>query len=262
LYTRPLEKIDGLFVQAIGEMEVKRQTFARLEEEPELILKELFDPTQKRPYYAFPFLVFERCRELGVPECDYHWLQDYLVELVSRHLKEIDSGVKVVAREKDYYSSPCVILYGDYPVAQFDFYEHTFADLRNGYRKALVKAVEDAVKARDTAKEEADRWERYCSDPSSMVQGTGLRRLRQRLTLLLHGRWVKVAACCKAEVARVCLERAEERVRCTEKRLHEYDNRRAELDERYVFWDNYFVGTLGYKKVEAPPWWPLQVLGA
>ncbi|MGB9848916.1 MAG: hypothetical protein ACPLSY_03710 [Moorellaceae bacterium] len=183
-----LQKIESLFVRAFEELEAKRRVFARLAEEPELVLAGLFDPARERPYYAFPFLVFDRCRELGVLGCDYHWLQEYLVGLVGQHLKGIDPDVKVMAREKNYCSSPCVILYGSYPVAQFDFYEHTFADLRDGYRKVLAEAGQDAVKARDAAKEESDRWRRYCSDPRSMVKGTGLRRLQQRLILLLHGR--------------------------------------------------------------------------
>ncbi|SMB96117.1 hypothetical protein SAMN00808754_1404 [Thermanaeromonas toyohensis ToBE] len=96
--TESSDKIDSLFARAVRELEAKRRTFARLQEDPELILKELFDPARDRPYYAFPFLVFERCRELGLPGCEYHWLQDYLVGVISRHLQGIDPDIEVVAQ--------------------------------------------------------------------------------------------------------------------------------------------------------------------
>ncbi|WP_153018246.1 hypothetical protein [Neomoorella mulderi] len=90
---------------ALAALREKKEIFARLEREPELILTDLFDPSLTHPYDEFPFRVVEHSEELGTPRMRYHQMQERLVNIIACYLGNLDSEVEISLKNKNYYPS-------------------------------------------------------------------------------------------------------------------------------------------------------------
>ncbi|GEA15402.1 hypothetical protein E308F_16460 [Moorella sp. E308F] len=80
-----------------------------------------------------------------------------------------------------------------------------------------------------------------------MLDGGGW---REKLFFLFHRKRIIAGARSKAEAARARLILDEERAAKAGDKLRKYREVRPELDHKYHFWENYFVGKLGYSKLK------------
>lgn len=99
----------------------------RLEEEPELILTDLFDPREPMPYAWVPFLTRHRYGSTGeavTPEK----FEDYLISLLRAYLTARDPEIEVRRADDSRFPSRIWIVYKDQPILSLDFYRHTYCD--------------------------------------------------------------------------------------------------------------------------------------
>ncbi|GEA15403.1 hypothetical protein E308F_16470 [Moorella sp. E308F] len=108
-----MQEILTLFDLAINAIRKKKEIFARLEQEPELILTRLFDPSLLHPYYEFPFRAVEHSEEFGLQRMYYHQMQERLAGIIARYLGDLDSEVEISLKNKNYYPSSCIICFQD-----------------------------------------------------------------------------------------------------------------------------------------------------
>jgi hypothetical protein len=240
-----MQEVLTLLDLALAALREKKEIFARLEREPELILTDLFDPSLTHPYYEFPFRVVEHSEELGSQRMSYHQIQERLADIIASYLSDLDSGVKISLKNKNYYPSSCIISFQDYPIVEFDFYRHTFKDLRKEYAENLERNFEYASKTAKETREEFTKWTKWYSTPALMLDGGGW---WEKLFFLFHRKRIIAAVRSKAEAARARLTLDEEMAAKAGDKLRKYKEVQQELKRKYDFWEGYFVGKLGYRK--------------
>ncbi|AOQ23166.1 hypothetical protein MTAT_16960 [Moorella thermoacetica] len=240
-----MQDILALCDLAIDVIRKKKEIFARLEREPELILTDLFNPSLSHPYYELPFRTIEHSEELGLQRMYYHQMQERLAGIIACYFNKLDADVIISLKNKNFYPSSCIVYFQDYPIAEFDFYRHTFKDLRKEYAENLERNFEYASKTTKETKEEFDKWTKWHSDPASMLDGGGW---CEKLFFLFHRKQIMAGARSKAEAARARLTLDEEMAAKAGDKLRKYKEVQQELKRKYDFWEGYFVGKLGYRK--------------
>lgn len=124
------------FNDSMEKLKYRKSLFEQIEENPEIVLTQLFDRNKYSPHYDLHMQIFGRSNT-GERDISYGDIQIYLLNVLKQYFREIDNETDVVISSKS-YPTTFKLVYLDKPIISFNIYKGYFGDFRsNRFKNGL-----------------------------------------------------------------------------------------------------------------------------
>lgn len=139
--------------------------FIKLEENPKIILPDLFKNTNE-----YGFSVFRYSSRLLEESLNIHKMQSYLASMLEKYISSIDPDTKTLVIDKHYYPAEMGLFYEGYTIARFSFYEQKFINVREDYENPYNERIISFYRSIKELEEELKEYQEYVSEPKSVLK--------------------------------------------------------------------------------------------
>jgi len=165
------KKIYDMLYQSEENLKEIRMIFAKIHNNPELILTKLFSNNLRLMNFNYPFLVFDTPKDKDVT---YHTVQKYIFNILINYLKEKHGNEFDYTYDNMYFPTNIVVKYDNNQLFEIDIYNKTIKErgikTREDYRRQCSMEMYWDNKEISKYKKDLIKWEDYYECPWRAVK--------------------------------------------------------------------------------------------
>lgn len=231
-----LNKID----ESIINLKNKKETFSKIENNPELILIELFNREIRAPHYDLHMEIFNRNINKD-KDNNYHNLQEYIANILINYFNQIDSDVKVYMVSRNSYPTKFRISYLDEEIISFDIYKGSFCDFRKiEFKDGLTKNISFYEKSIKEDRDQINKYKEWLENPKLMFRDKPHLKIYDYFTYLKHKGKVYENINERIEKLEDCIKRDLESIDRYTNQYQKYVTNKDSVEEKFQEWRSKF----------------------